>query len=459
MVTVLAGTAAVALAAAMLLSAPWSRDRPAPPGPAAPPVPSPSPESADALLRERLGGLAGMVIGGDPQLRACADPGPVADPTAGDPVERVIEQVEAVRGVTLDDPPEIRLLHDAEMTAQVAEAFADQLDEQQVDLDTRTLTALGAIAPGTDLAHLRKEVYARQVSGYHDAAEGLIVLRVGDPSALSPLERVVLAHEVEHALADVHFDPPVEDPDETEDSARARAAVVEGSAVVTMLQYATAALTPAEQAAMRDELLARAGEHELAGYSPYLRAQLQFPYVAGVRYICQRWLAGGWEAVADAYRDPPRSTAAVLFPDRHDEQPRQPAPLADPGGDWEPARTSRFGAAELEWLLAAPGGSPGAALDRTRQRVAAWDGGELAVWTGEAGTVLGLALVDSGEGPPLCDTVRQWYAAAFPMAKVGQVGTDTTFTAGRQDAALACPGDQVRLGIGPTTADARAVTR
>jgi hypothetical protein len=456
LLAVLAAVAVAALAAAVLLSAPWQRD---------PSLGQAAVRRLDAereLLRERLGGLAALVIDDDPELRACADRDPVPVPTATDPVEQVIAQVEAVRQLALDDRPEIQLLDDAEMTERVADAFAGRAEEERTDLDARMLAALGAIAPGTDLGRLRGEVFARQVSGYHLGGQGVIAVRNQPPPALSPLERVVLAHELEHALSLAHLGRPADhrDADETEDAALASAAVVEGSAVALMLQYAAGALSPADQAALRDELVARAGEEQLAGYSPYLRAELRFPYVTGLRYICQRWLAGGWEAVADAYRDPPPSTAAVLFPERHGEQPRQPAPLFAPGAGWERARTSSFGAAELEWLLAAPGGDRLAAPADTRERVSAWDGGEVTVWTGEAGTVVGLALVDRGAGPSLCDTVRDWYAAAFPAASAAEVaGTGTTFTDIRQDAVLACPGDQVRLGIGPTTADAAAVTR
>jgi hypothetical protein len=455
----LAGVALVAaLAATAVILAPWQRP---PAAPAPEPVPAPAPpDSEEALLRERLGGLASLVVGDDPRLRACADPGAVPPVDGAEEVDRVVAEVEAVRALALDERPEIRLFTDAEMTDQVADAFGDQWDARRIDLDTRALTALGAIAPGTDLARLRVDGFAQQVSGFYLGDEELIGLRTADPDALSPLERVVLAHEVEHALSQAHLGRPAErrEQDETEDAGRASAAVVEGSATATMLQYATAVLTQPERATLQDQLRARAGENRLAGYSPYLRAELQFPYVAGLRYTCERWLAGGWEAVAEAYRDPPASTAAILFPDRHDEQPRQPAPLGDPGDGWQRARTGSFGAAELEWLLAAPGGNPNAALDQTRQRVAAWDGGELAVWTDGAGSAVGLSLVDRGEGPPLCDTVRRWYEAAFPMAAAAAGGrARSTFTAGRQDAVLTCEGRQVRLGIAPTTPDAAAI--
>jgi hypothetical protein len=415
----------------------------------------------DAALRERLGGLASLLIGDDPLLRACADPGhpvPGAEEAEADPVATVTAQTEALRELALDQPPEVRLLADAEMTAQVAEFFEDRGEAEQIDLDTRALTALGAIPPGTDLAALRVEAFAEQVSGYHLGEQQLIGIRVSEPDRLSPLERVVLAHELEHALSFQHLGRPADhrDQEESADARRASSALVEGSAAATMLQYATAALTPAEQSTMRDQLRARAEQRALSRYSPYLLAELRFPYQEGLRYTCQRWLDGGWAAVRAAYLDPPATTAAILFPDRPGD-PRKPAGLSDPGRSWEHARTSSFGAAELEWLLAAPGGNPAAGLDRVRERVSTWDGGELTVWTRGDASAVGLALVDRGGGARLCDTVRQWYAAAFPVAVEERDGARVRFDGRGQDAVLDCPGSQVRLGIAPTLAAAAAI--
>ena len=441
------------------------------------------PADPHAAVRDQLGGLAGLLIGDDPLLRACADPaaglsrpgpagrdpapatsGPARTAPAADrsgQVGAVIAQTEALRGRELRPVPEIRLLVGQEMTEQVAEFFADRDAPVQIDIDTRALTALGAISPGTDLAALRLDAFAEQVSGYHLGAAGLIGIRVGNPDALSPLERVVLAHELEHALSYQHVGRPAEhrEGEASADAGRAGSALVEGSAAAAMLQYAHTVLTLSEQLTLRAELAVRAGQRALAGYSPYLLAELRFPYLAGLRYTCQRWLDGGWAAVEAGYRDPPASTAAVLFPDRLGERPRRPAALAAPGGSWRHADTASFGAAELEWLLSAPGGDPDAGLDRVRERVSAWDGGRRTVWTERAASAVGLALVDRGEPgtPPLCDTVRRWYAAAFPLATVDHDGARVRFDGRRQDAVLACPGVQVRLGIAPTLERAAAI--
>lgn len=465
-VALVAGAVAMVVVAgllAALLWAPWPRQAALlePPGAGGP--------DPDAAIRDRLGGLAGLLIGDDPLLRACADPTAVTgrapepsapvrtSPVAGrtDPVVAVTARTEALRGRELRQPPEVRLLVGAEMTEQVAGFFAGRGDSAQIDIDTRALTALGAIAPGTDLAELRLDAFAEQVSGYHLGSEGVIGIRVRTRTGLTPLERL------EHALSYQHVGRPGEhrEGEASADASRAGSALVEGSAAVAMLQYAHTVLTRPEQLTLRDELSVRAGRRALAGYSPYLLAELRFPYLAGLRYTCQRWLDGGWAAVEAGYRDPPASTAAVLFPDRHGEQPRQPAALAAPGRSWRHAETASFGAAELEWLLAAPGGDRDAGLDRVRERVSAWDGGRRTVWTDRAASAVGLALVDRAAPgtPPLCGTLQEWYAAAFPLATVERDGNRIRFDGRRQDAVLACPGPQVRVGIAPTLEQATAI--
>jgi hypothetical protein len=422
----------------------------------------------DALLRERLGGLAALVTDDDMVARCTPWPPPDAaagkpagtdDPTGPtgvevDPVDEVLAATERIRELTLDEPVEVRLFDDTDMTDRVTELFAGQWPDDRLDVKLRKLVALGAVDPDTDLFALRVEAFAEQVSGYFAGSAGEIGVRAVDPAALSPLERVVLSHEFEHALTAEHLDRPRAG---SADAARAQSAVVEGSAALTMMIYARTELSEAEQAELRQELLARAHADALAGYSPYLRAQLQFPYVEGLRFVCARWWDGGWAAVDAAYADPPASTAAVMFPDRYGEQPREPAGLGAPGEGWERVRDVDFGAAQLEWLLAAPGGDPTLAVDDPRARAGAWDGGQLVVWSQHEATALGMALVDRGDGPPLCESIRLWYEAAFPDAPVTRDGRGARFAGDDQHAVLTCDGEQVRLGIAPVEMVSEAI--
>jgi hypothetical protein len=422
----------------------------------------------DALLRERLGGLAALVTDDDMVDRCIAvsaseqvagAPAGADEPTGHrgtgtDQVAAVREATERIRELTLGEPVAVRLFDDTSMTDRVTELFARQWPDDRIEVELRKLVALGVVDPDTDLFALRVEAFAEQVSGYFAGGAGEIGVRTTDPAALSPLERVVLSHEFEHALTAAHLDRPQAG---SADAARAQSALVEGSAALTMMIYARMELSEAERVELRQELLARAHADTLAGHSPYLRAQLQFPYVEGLRFVCARWLDGGWAAVDDAYADPPASTAVVMFPDRHGELPRQPATPGTPGDGWERVRDVDFGAAQLEWLLAAPGGDPSRAVDDPRSRAGAWDGGRLVVWSQHEATALALALVDRGEGPSLCESVRLWYEAAFPDASTTRVGRGATFAGDSQHAVVTCDGDQVRLGIAPVAAVSAAI--
>lgn len=448
-----ASALAVVLAAVVALATACGPAHPtAPPAPPDRQAPPPA-DAAGQVVLEQLGGLAALAAD-DPLLEECAGPETLPAVTGDDPVTVVQRRTEQIRGLEPPGSVRVELLDDAEMTQRVAGAFGSQWSRRELDLEQRVLTALGAVPPGTDLRTLRVDVFAAQVSGYFLGSQDRIAVPTADPDTLTPLEQVVVAHEWEHALTWHNLARPEAD---TTDGQLAVTAVVEGSAALTMRMYAHTALSDAERDQMWAELAGRAAGDELAGFSPYLRAELRFPYLEGMRYLCARWADGGWEAVNAAFTDPPRTTAEVLFPERRGQVPRRPEPLGDPGAGWREAADRDLGAAELEWLLAAPGADPDAALSDPRGRVAAWGGGWLVLWTDEPLTAVGLALVDRGGAPSLCVTVQEWYAAAFPDATVTGSGDGATFTGPAQHAALSCEDEQVRLGIAPDPATASAI--
>jgi hypothetical protein len=412
------------------------------------------------LLREQIGGLAALVLPADPLVRACAAPVPAPGPEETG-VDGVVGATERLRGLSLDEGVDVRLVDHAEMVREVEERFASRADPDRTDVEGRILTALGAIDPGTDLAGLRLDAFAEQVSGMYAGADRLVLVRVEEPGWLSPLEQVVLAHELEHALTHQHLGRPRGQAGDR-DARLASLALVEGSATLLMVQYARTALDEVERDRLHDALLARASGSALAGYTPYLLAELRFPYQDGLRFVCARWLEGGWEAVDAAYDEPPVSSAEILFPDRYGQAPRSPDHLGDLRPPWTQAHTSTFGAAELLWLLEAPGGDPGAGPPDARERVSAWDGGVLELWVHGDEQALGLAVAereDDRARPRLCATLGDWYEAAFPDAVRTAAENGAAFSGATQHAKLACPAGEARLGIGPTPDVAAALVR
>src|SRR5260370_2240233 len=115
-------------------------------------------------------------------------------------------------------------------------------------------------------------------------------------------ERGVLVHEMVHVLQDQHFGLKNLHPTGFDsDADLARAALIEGDATYTMM-----------------ELLKKDQPHVLAMLDTSLEKaknlQTAFLYGKGARYVKALKDKGGWEAVNAAYKNPPRSTAAVLHP-------------------------------------------------------------------------------------------------------------------------------------------------
>lgn len=114
----------------------------------------------------------------------------------------------------------------------------------------------------------------------------------------------VLLHELVHALQDQRFDLRGEalhaQPDT--DRGRARAALVEGDAVLTMI-----------------EALGEAGDRVRPMLTPdwSRRPERVLAYSAGARFVAALRERGGWEEVNRAYEDPPRTTEEILHPDRY----------------------------------------------------------------------------------------------------------------------------------------------
>jgi hypothetical protein len=201
---------------------------------------------------------------------------------------------------------------------------------------------------------------------------------------------------------------------------------------------------------------ALAAQQDLEDVPSYLRNELLFPYTAGMQYACRLYTDGGWPAVDAAYEALPQTSAEILYAERAGFTPLDASDVGDPGDDWDLARRDTFGAAPLLWLLQAPGGDEGEALDRADEAARALAGGELALYTNGSRSALGLSLVDDTGGDTLCRAAEEWYQAAFDTS-VAKLGGDTVLEGDGQVGVLRCDGDDIRLGIAPDQATASAL--
>jgi hypothetical protein len=421
-------------------------------------------------LLEGFGGLGDGGPGGNPSVLACLQDAlapqggvqPVPSGSAPEQVAAIAERVEEIRGLTFDGEVDARFLDSAAFSAEVRAAFDSDYPASDADLDERLLVALGAIPADFDLREGYLDLIAGQAAGFYSTDTTEIVVLADDPDApLSPAEQVTLAHELEHALSDERLGlPELGDAGTDGDGARASLALVEGGATLAMQQFAGRSLGPMEQLGMGLDPSAAAAQAQLQQFPVYLQRDLIFPYEEGLAFACGIHAAGGWPAVDATYVDLPTTSAQILWPERYaaGEAAAAPRPFGGPPAGFREARATTVGAADLLWLFEAPGDDTAATLDDPRGRAAAWAGGTVRLLTRGQDNVVSIALVQRPGERDLCGSIVDWYRAAFPGdAEVPTEPDERIAVDGTaQDAVVICADDEVRLGIGPDLASARA---
>ena len=199
------------------------------------------------------------------------------------------------------------------------------------------------LRPGQSLAAVQRRALVGQVAGlYVPRTKRLYVLGSGG----SP-PRSVVAHEVVHALQDAHFQltrGPFAPRPRDRDGELAAVALIEGDATEVQSRY-VATLSPLDLLSELGRTLGSIPKGESAGEVPYVQRELIYPYTAGQKFVRALRARGGQRLLDRAFRNPPRTTAAVLDPARYLAGDPPPQPVALPAGTF--SFTTTFGAEDL----------------------------------------------------------------------------------------------------------------
>jgi hypothetical protein len=420
------------------------------------------------LLVTVLAGAGVLLVAdrGDPRpppASAGAAPGGGAAPTTTRPsaapertpaaIRAVQAEVAELRGLRFRRPVPATLEPPARLARRLLRIQDAETDEADLARTGRALAVLGELPLGTDLPQLLRRIQAESVLGFYlpgRPPKGRLYVR--SSRGLDPSARVVLAHELTHAVTDQHYDLTRSDrlsaATGREDEAAAYAALVEGDARLTQLRYLRERLTPAEQAS--------AGQASAGDRTPrrdaapaVIRESLLFPYREGLRFAILLYQQGrGWSALNRAYRDPPSSTEQVLHPDKYLLRRDRPQALTVPdlsgqlGGGWRPGTQLGFG--ELDARLLLQGELPATAAAAAAAE--GWDGGRLRTFERAGRTALLLRTVwDSrAEAAEFCGAMTRWATTRF-----GPPTTPRRWSGAGQHAALRCSGPRVALLTAP----------
>src|SRR5437667_1762220 len=223
-----------------------------------------------------------------------------------------------------------------EVVAYIEKHMAEDEDAQRLRRSELVLKKFGLLPRDFNLQTFLVALLREQVAGYYDPKTKTVnLLDWIDPEQQQP----VLAHELTHALQDQSFGlekwmkagaadlagnsrDSTQGDIENDETAAARQAVVEGQAMVVLIDYMLAptgqSLKDSPQiveALKQGMLLGTADSIQFHNAPLYLKEALTFPYRFGIDFVADVLAKDGKEkAFAGVFANPPRTTREVMDP-------------------------------------------------------------------------------------------------------------------------------------------------
>jgi hypothetical protein len=297
--------------------------------------------------------------------------------------DEVLGQMSQITGLKLLTPLKKSLRSREEIRAYVIKQMNEEKNPSERYADQRSAEAFGLLPKGFDLDSFMVNVLTEQVEGLYDPEAREFY--IADWSPLAD-QRMVMAHELTHALEDQHF--KIEDwlkaARPNEDAELARDAVLEGSAMAAMVDYLMLGtgrslkdVPDFDPAMLLGDL---SSTPTLQKAPPFLKDALIFPYISGLTFSAAVMRNSGWSALPAVFERPPVSTQQILHPALY-RSGKTPATVALPplekllGENWSKLDENVMG--EFGWKEVLKEFLDN---DRAKNLAAAWDGDRYAVF-------------------------------------------------------------------------------
>jgi hypothetical protein len=236
----------------------------------------------------------------------------------------------------------------------LVEKAQEQYSAQEMRDYGRCLATFGLIPENTDLLKLLLSVYGEQVAAFY-VPEEHVLYTFKDQAWTGGLDKMILAHELTHALQDQNFDLqkfPLKIKT-NDDLALATSALIEGDATIAGLWVYGENM---EIGSMFKDLGAMLGQdtRQLLGAPPFIQEMVKFPYQAGAQFALALYMSGGNEALDAAFRNPPTCTKDILHPEKFLQQRASPERVDLPpleSKDWRLIGNNVLGEFGMRYVL------------------------------------------------------------------------------------------------------------
>ena len=279
--------------------------------------------------------------------QAAAVPAPTAQPRTNNAefaatADEVLQQVSQITGLKLLTPLKKTLRSRDEIRAYVVREMNEEKKPAERYAETKSAEAFGLIPKGFDLDNFMVDLLTEQIAGLYDpkAREFYIADWIPPDD-----QRMVMAHELTHALQDQHFQIEAWEKAArpNDDAELAREAVLEGSAMAAMIDYLLKGTGRSVQDLPAIDPSVFAGDMskspKLQEAPQFLKDSMIFPYFGGLTFSTSILKSGGWNALSAVFTKPPVSTQQIMHPTLY-KSGRAPVSVALPsfekllGLDW-----------------------------------------------------------------------------------------------------------------------------
>lgn len=289
------------------------------------PRPAPSRRSRRAP-RALLGALGAVLLASLLRLvtgaaRTAASPqAPQADTQSlYSTADAVFKEMSEITGLPIKRPLRKQIVDRDQIKQYLIENLKQEYTPGELAEQQTMLKAFGLVSSDFDLEKFTVNFYTEQAAGVYDPLRKTMLIASWVPPAM---QRMVLAHELTHALQDQSFDLEqfIHGARDDDDATAARQAVVEGYATASMLQEmvkptslaALPSLAPLMNMAIQQPMT------QFPAYSSapfFFRYTALFPYSEGIGFMQTGLTHGGWKRLNELFAKPPTETKEIFEPE------------------------------------------------------------------------------------------------------------------------------------------------
>jgi hypothetical protein len=252
--------------------------------------------------------------------------------------DEIFQQMSRITGLPIKGSLKKERVSKAEVEKYLRENLAAEYTPAQMHGQEAALKAFGVVGPDFNLQSFLVSLYTEQAAGYYDPRRKTMFMADWvEPDQ----QKMVLAHELTHALQDQNFDlwKFMHATSEDDDATAARQALVEGYATLAMIQAMLGSI-PIEKVPSLDAMMDQVVNQQMTEYpifskAPFfLRFQVLFPYAQGMHFVHEGLIEAGWKRLNEVFLNPPATTKEIFQPDLYfkppDNSSRPPAALELP---------------------------------------------------------------------------------------------------------------------------------